>query len=77
MNILIVSSSANGEASVSNKLAARFVDSVREADPAARVVLRDVGANPLPHLDQRHGRRDQGRADDRRPSSRRGRCPTR
>jgi FMN-dependent NADH-azoreductase len=50
MNILIVSSSANGDASVSGGLAARFADSVRESDPAAHVVLRDVGANPLPHL---------------------------
>lgn len=50
MNILVVSSSANGDASVSNGLVARFVDSVRESNPAAHVVLRDVGANPLPHL---------------------------
>lgn len=50
MNILVVSSSANGEASVSSGLAARFVDNVREANPAATVVRRDVGANPLPHL---------------------------
>ena len=33
MNILIVSSSANGDASVSNGLAGRFVDGVRERDP--------------------------------------------
>jgi FMN-dependent NADH-azoreductase len=50
MNILIVSSSANGDASVSGGLAARFADSVRAHHPAARIVLRDVGANPLPHL---------------------------
>jgi FMN-dependent NADH-azoreductase len=50
MNILVVSSSANGDASISGGLAARFVDTARAADPAARVVLRDVGANPLPHL---------------------------
>ena len=50
MNILIVSSSANGGASVSSQLAGRFVDSVRDAIPAARIVYRDVGANPLPHL---------------------------
>jgi FMN-dependent NADH-azoreductase len=50
MNILIVSSSANGDASVSNGLVGRFVDSVREHNPAAHVVLRDVGANPVPHL---------------------------
>jgi FMN-dependent NADH-azoreductase len=50
MNILIVSSSANGDASVSGGLAARFADSVRASDPAAHILLRDVGANPLPHL---------------------------
>lgn len=50
MNILIVSSSANGEASVSNQLAGRFADAVRSANPAARIVTRDVGAQPLPHL---------------------------
>ncbi len=50
MNILVVSSSANGDSSVSGGLAGRFVDALRAADPAAHVVLRDVGANPLPHL---------------------------
>ncbi len=50
MNILIVSSSANGDASVSNGLVGRFVDSVRSHNPGAKVMLRDVGANPLPHL---------------------------
>jgi FMN-dependent NADH-azoreductase len=50
MNILIVSSSANGDASVSSQLAGRFVDSVREANPDAAITIRDVGANPLPHL---------------------------
>jgi len=50
MNILIVSSSANGGASVSSQLAGRFVDSVREANPGANIVFRDVGASPLPHL---------------------------
>lgn len=50
MNILVVSSSANGDASVSGGLAARFVDDLVAANPGAHVVLRDVGANPLPHL---------------------------
>ena len=50
MNILIVNSSANGDASVSSQLAGRFVDSVREVNPDAKVVVRDVGAEPLPHL---------------------------
>ena len=50
MNILVVNSSANGDASVSSQLASRFVDSVREANPGAEVVIRDVGTSPLPHL---------------------------
>jgi FMN-dependent NADH-azoreductase len=47
---LIVTSSANGDASVSNGLATSLIDRLRETDPALHVVLRDVGANPLPHL---------------------------
>ena len=47
---LIITSSANGDASVSNGLATSLIDRLREADPALHVVLRDVGANPLPHL---------------------------
>jgi FMN-dependent NADH-azoreductase len=47
MNVLIVSSSANGDRSVSNGLVSRFLEG---ADPNARIVRRDVGAEPLPHL---------------------------
>ncbi|HYN46206.1 MAG TPA: FMN-dependent NADH-azoreductase [Allosphingosinicella sp.] len=47
---LIVTSSANGDASVSSGLAATLADRLREADPGLRIVLRDVGANPVPHL---------------------------
>ena len=47
---LIVTSSANGNASVSSGLAASLIDRLREADPALHIVLRDVGADPLPHL---------------------------
>jgi FMN-dependent NADH-azoreductase len=50
MNILIVTSSANGDASVSSGLATTLIDRLREADPGLRVILRDVGANPVPHL---------------------------
>ncbi|MBX3561076.1 MAG: FMN-dependent NADH-azoreductase [Sphingomonas sp.] len=50
MNILVINSSANAGSSVSGGLAARFIDDLRAANPAAHVVLRDVGANPLPHL---------------------------
>jgi FMN-dependent NADH-azoreductase len=47
---LIVTSSANGEASVSNRIAGAFADRLREIDPAIHIVERDVGAHPLPHL---------------------------
>ncbi|HST37736.1 MAG TPA: NAD(P)H-dependent oxidoreductase [Allosphingosinicella sp.] len=49
---LIVASSANGDASVSSGLAATLADRLRESDPGVHIVLRDVGANPLPHLTQ-------------------------
>ena len=47
---LIVTSSANGDASVSNGLATTLAGRLRESDPGLHVVLRDVGANPVPHL---------------------------
>jgi FMN-dependent NADH-azoreductase len=47
---LIVTSSANGDASVSTGLAATLVDRLRETDPSVHTILRDVGAEPLPHL---------------------------
>lgn len=47
---LIVTSSANGQGSVSGRLAAGLIERLREADPATRIILRDVGAEPLPHL---------------------------
>ena len=50
MNILIVTSSAQGAASVSNRLAAGFAGQLQASHPGSRVTLRDVGRNPLPHL---------------------------
>lgn len=50
MNILIVKSSAQGEASVSNRLADHFAAEAIAADPAGSIVVRDVGRQPLPHL---------------------------
>ena len=62
---LIVTSSANGDASVSNGLATTLADRLRDSDPGLHIVLRDVGANPLPHLTAEHRRRDQRRARER------------
>jgi len=49
-NILIVDSAATGEASVSRKLTRALADTLQRRDPAARIVHRDVGAAPIPHL---------------------------
>jgi FMN-dependent NADH-azoreductase len=50
MNILIVKSSAQGQTSVSNRLADHFAGQLRLARPDSKVTIRDVGAEPLPHL---------------------------
>lgn len=50
MNVLIVTSSAQGEKSVSGRLAATFADQLRAARPEAEIVVRDVGRDPIPHL---------------------------
>lgn len=49
-NILVINSSAAGSASVSTALINGFVDAARAANPDARIVTRDVGSQPLPHL---------------------------
>jgi FMN-dependent NADH-azoreductase len=49
-NILILDSAATGSGSLSRALTARFADRVRAIDPEARIVRRDVGAEPIPHL---------------------------
>jgi len=50
MNLLVINSSAAREGSVSRTLvedtASRFI----EANPAAKVVRRDLGESPIPHL---------------------------
>mgnify|MGYP006201275797 CR=1 FL=1 len=50
MKILIVTSSAQGSASVSSRLAAAFAERLRAAEPGIEIVRRDVGAEPVPHL---------------------------
>jgi FMN-dependent NADH-azoreductase len=49
-NILIVTSSAQSERSVSSRLARDFEDQLRAAHPGATIIRRDVGAEPIPHL---------------------------
>ena len=48
--VLIIDSAATGDASVSRKLTSEAVERLVKRDPTLRVVRRDVGANPIPHL---------------------------
>ena len=49
-NILVLNSSVSGEASVSLLLLADAVTELTQRDPSAKLVFRDLAANPLPHL---------------------------
>ena len=50
-SILVINSSAALEGSVSRELVEYALDRLRQASPTAKVVRRDLGANPVPHLD--------------------------
>ncbi len=47
---LVITSSALGEASVSSQLVEETVVRLRSYDPALRVIARDLGRDPVPHL---------------------------
>ena len=49
-NVLLITSSPRGELSYSSKVARALVDRLTAGDPAARVVVRDLAAEPLPHI---------------------------
>ena len=50
-NILVIQSSISGQQSVSRALVNETVTRLLEANPGARVVVRDLGSHPVPHLD--------------------------
>jgi FMN-dependent NADH-azoreductase len=49
-NVLILDSAATGDASVSRRLTEAAAQTIRRRDPSARIVRRDIGATPVPHL---------------------------
>ena len=49
-NALIITSSAQAEASVSNRLADSYAAQLGAAHPGIEIVRRDVGTDPIPHL---------------------------
>jgi FMN-dependent NADH-azoreductase len=54
-HLLHVDSSIRGDASVSRKLSARAAALWRAAHPGGTVTYRDLGRDPLPHLDAAGG----------------------
>jgi FMN-dependent NADH-azoreductase len=48
--VLILNTSALGAASVSSHLTKETVASLRSQEPDLRVIVRDIGATPIPHL---------------------------
>jgi len=50
MNILFVTSSSRGSASYSNRVATNVLTELRSRNPGARVTVRDLGREPLPHI---------------------------
>lgn len=49
--LLHIKTSLNGETGQSTILSNEFVDRWRETHPDGRVIVRDLAANPVPHLD--------------------------
>ena len=50
-NVLIIESSARQQGSFSRQLTQQFVSQWQAAHPADQVTVRDLGLNPVPHLD--------------------------
>jgi len=50
MTILHIDSSINGDRSVSRIISRSIIDHLKAQNPSVRVIRRDLGAHPLPHL---------------------------
>ena len=50
-SILLVTSSPRGAASHSTRVATELAARLRKANPSSTLVVRDLAANPLPHID--------------------------
>jgi FMN-dependent NADH-azoreductase len=67
-HLLHIDSSIQGDRSVSRKLTARAADVWRGAHPRGTVTYRDLGNNPVPHLDAAGGLAAKVPADQRTPA---------
>jgi FMN-dependent NADH-azoreductase len=48
--VLVLTSSALGEISVSNQLVREALSALRARDPQLKIITRDLGSSPVPHL---------------------------
>ncbi|MEW2386032.1 NAD(P)H-dependent oxidoreductase [Micromonospora sp. NPDC047707] len=69
-HLLHIDSSIRGEHSVSRRLTARAVAAWRAAHPDGTVTYRDLGKEPLPHLDEAGGMARMVPADQHTPEQR-------
>jgi len=67
-HLLHIDSSIQGDASVSRRMTARAARAWRAAHPGGTVTYRDLGAAPLPHLDQAGGTARMLSPDDHTPA---------
>ena len=49
-SILLVTSSPRGDESLSTRIATEFVDKLKAQNPDSAIVVRDLGTDPIPHL---------------------------
>jgi FMN-dependent NADH-azoreductase len=68
MHLLHVDSSIQGDRSTTRKLSARAADVWRTAHPRGTVTYRDLGSNPVPHLDAAGGLAGRVPAEQRTPA---------
>jgi len=64
MNILHITCSPRAESSASYQLSRRVIERLLERHPAARVVARDLWADPLPHVDGQYATALASRTSD-------------
>jgi FMN-dependent NADH-azoreductase len=67
-HLLHIDSSINGDTSVSRALTARAADAWRAAHPGGTVTHRDLGTDPIPHIDATTGLARLVPADQRTPA---------
>ena len=71
MNILHIDSSPRGDRSVSRALAAELMAQIRRSCPERQVVYRDLGQDPVPHVDRAWLEGSHCRPAERSPAARR------